>query len=56
MELLAQILKIIFSKILTKLSNEEFKIWKLLIKIKLLLMLKLISFSNPFGMTFILRD
>ena len=42
-------------KFLIKISNEELRNQKLLIKLNLLLMLKLIYFSNPFRMTFILR-
>ena len=51
---LAPILKITFIQ-KTKLSNEELKNWKLSVKINLLLMSKAIYFSNPFGMTFILK-
>ena len=43
------------SKFLAKLSNEELWNWKLSIKLSLLLTQNLIYFSNPFGMTFILR-
>ena len=42
-------------KVLTKLSDEELRNWKLAIKLNLLLMVKHINFSNPFSITFILR-
>ena len=48
-------LKSSLAKFLPKLSNEEYRNWKLPIKPNLLLILKFIYFSNPFGMTFILR-
>ena len=48
-------LKSYLVKFLTKLSYEELRNRKLSIKLNLLLMPKLIYFSNPFGLTFILR-
>ena len=42
-------------KFLTKLFNKEVRKWKPLVKINLLLTVKPIYFSNPFGITFILR-
>ena len=39
---------------MTKLSNEQLKTWKISIKANLLSRLKLMYFSNPFGVTFIL--
>ena len=41
-------------KFLTKLSNEKLRNWKLSIKLNLLLIAKLIYFSNSFGITFTL--
>ena len=48
-------LKLFLPKFLTKLSGEVHKNLKLSIKLNLLQMVKLVHFSNPFGMTFILR-
>ena len=55
MKFLTQYLKSSLDKFLTKLSNEDLRNWKLSIKLNLLLILRLIYFYNPFGMTFILR-
>ena len=46
---MTEILEIIFAKFLTKLCNEELRNLKLSIKLNLLLILKLVYFSNPFG-------
>ena len=42
-------------KFLTNLSDEEHSNWKLSIKLNLLLMIKLKYFSNPLGITYLLR-
>ena len=58
MKFLTQILLLYKSslpKFLTTLSNEELRNWKLSIKLNLLLMVKIMYFSIPFGITFTLK-
>ena len=55
MKFLTKYLKSSLLNFLTKLSNKESRNWKLSIKFNSLLLVKLMHFSNPFDITFVLR-